>query len=1437
MNKSYVMKKAPKMTMNHQLDIKNCIPRLKKNKKHELRWGHQYYTALQDAVFSIKDNCHRSSEMPVSLRENVPTSQKNFVCDSCNDSFYFQSSFEDHNNRYSWILGYWCNYCFHIKCNHKTYEKLSCLTCDNAKKSKLSKLRAKGLQRGQKVGEILLFYNQCQFFEHLKKHNINCVGMNDIMLMPLPHNIQRDEYSTLERVCKILMEYMFINKIHIMDWFRINKIHCKWWQMKCSDDNPIGELLKKYVDDCSKTPMTAKSTVAIGTNEKFVDENPVPPSVDEQSSESSEDDDNPCDTEISFVDCGPTRTYIINSEGNIIKPININKPSASLASISELNDLAKDKNINISTSTSQHPSNSVNNKKIIIISQKSQINEDKNSAENNKIKNIRKKDNVKINEVIMTPRLLVNSTDDEKQMPNIVSKNHNVVIPSGAKILFQQIQKPATEVSNVDFDDNTASLVSPKFNMVKNKIKIFPSKFTTPENNNSLLKKIPIVRENSKFINNNIKLKPLHNTESLIVKYRESMENNLQQSNKKLIQMIINNIKDVIRKYQTSKRCADIKNVTANNLIAIKKFENYLNNSKNSDANTNDDESINEEFNNRIREWESQYNKQMIKPECLKCRRKLRPTNYIIGISKPAVNEAKFCQCHNYICHLCNSKLGDANRYETHMRFHKRESPFVCPECRESFSSMFHLETHIWTKCFHIMTQQFFTCRICEVEGFLTMEDVTRHFALVHARNVVFCNECQRLFNSYSEYRLHYMKNHIADSSIDSSISDPVRFLICEYGRCLVKPENFHAHIHSHIEIDKVTYYTCPFCLFYTDDIVNNRQNIQNHILGKHAARLREVITLQTVKYLTGKFPLPMSQQYRYVPIMPAINIIPKNITANSKPSGAFEQASGSRKKSSILNKKSNKTNGNSHVQQAQNGIIIPKIVSVKSIIEDTNELQNNLSTSQVSPSYELNNSETKLHNDEEDEIVELPKLFVDMKSNTKTDVNCDGVKENNTNNSNADESEMNDVKVPLITEVETRNNTANAPVFKEENLNATHLLTPPPLKLQQQQQESSITEKNNISSADATLTITTVETKHKETRINELSNDNNKSDTEESPLNSETSSEPAKEKVTRKIMSNIQLSLKRKRRQRRPWRIALNGPNNPDIPPINYKCHLCNELISTSWSIVNSHFNANHSRDYKVEIITPMLTRLSANIVEIESKKNGRKRKLDSSIVTMKKRRRWAHKKFPDRPTSPSLGICIRQEPPLQDTEGNFKCKKCDSLFKNANILRDHVASNHRIRGHFLICLECGENFVVAPSLQMHLKAFHGITDPITYMAQNTAYAPDMTDELEAQERIAESNQCHVCMAVFEDKTALDKHFRVHGMAFLNRKRIEARNALRSPEKKCEITSTTLNTNEVGREIKKKNFNTEANNKDNVLPESDSANVNILTRISRLLS
>lgn len=90
----------------------------------------------------------------------------------------------------------------------------------------------------------------------------------------------------------------------------------------------------------------------------------------------------------------------------------------------------------------------------------------------------------------------------------------------------------------------------------------------------------------------------------------------------------------------------------------------------------------------------------------------------------------------------------------------------------------------------------------------------------------------------------------------------------------------------------------------------------------------------------------------------------------------------------------------------------------------------------------------------------------------------------------------------------------------------------------------------------------------------------------------------------------------------------------------------------------------------------------------------------------------------------------------------------------------------------------------MVASSLHMHLNVYHGIADPISYMTENPDYAPDVVGSHEAEGKALIDNQCQVCKAVFESKSAVDKHFRVHGMAFLSRKIQEARKASKTPEK-----------------------------------------------------
>lgn len=250
-----------------------------------------------------------------------------------------------------------------------------------------------------------------------------------------------------------------------------------------------------------------------------------------------------------------------------------------------------------------------------------------------------------------------------------------------------------------------------------------------------------------------------------------------------------------------------------------------------------------------------------------------------------------------------------------------------------------------------------------------------------------------------------------------------------------------------------------------------------------------------------------------------------------------------------------------------------------------------------------------------------------------------------------------------------------------------------------------------------------------------------------------------------------------------------MNGPLNTAEKLVKFCCHLCKESLDTSWSVVSGHYKERHNEDHKLATVTARLVRITPEFISSGYKDqllSSRKRKPEpTSVNAAKRRRRWTPKKHPEQKVgnSPGLGLCVEKET-AEDGQGNFKCKKCDNRCTDMANLREHIASNHRINSRNLICLECGENFVVAPSLQMHLKAFHGIEDPITYMSQNTLYAPESVDDYEVGGKTAVANQCYVCMAVFEDKAAVDKHLRVHGMAFLNRRMIEARNALKSPEK-----------------------------------------------------
>lgn len=1449
-----------------------------------------------------------------------------------------------------------------------------CEECRETDHAKQEYLHTKGLKKGLKLGKVLIFYNQCQLLEHLQNHDILNIEMTDIMLLPLPKNIQTEEYPQLEIVCKALMEHMFIKRVHIMDWLRNKKIdsNSKWWTTGLNNDNPVADLLKTYDPDGINIADSIPNISTIITGEprpkKKKKTGYILPTTDnnlaselnsavndfcERTSESSEDDDNPCDdtdiNETNIIDVPielPTRTY---PSKKLISPMpvvaTLQKPPVTSTSATTINNSlliptnspqivsSNLTNLNISTNPGRLTFEAIKNKKYIIISQTC----DKTTGATIMINDpktpvavgpqIGQGDNLK------TPKVPIPKLTGIKKNPIIVTHKNSsflrndgqVILQPGSKVILRQLQKNLPSVIKIDAEKTAplVSLPSSKINILSKPVKIKPritentekkteiptaivSPIPTEEikhlvavfkrtqikalgcntipisdlNNSAFLKFWGDTEINKKTSNatynvsknrppellslrfgdnrklyvqkqtvgfkdlntNSDKIKSHNKLDDVLViaKYRKALLDDMELFGKTRAQPIIDDLKAVSVKYINSKG-VDMSAILSDNLRSMKRLETFLNTEvARNDGLSNHHIQINEKFDNDLREWEKKYQESTAKGICRKCRLIVKPKYYIPGISKPAIKESDYCQCYNYICHKCKARQGNSRRYKAHLKFHAQDRPFQCPECYITPMTMSSLERHIWTKCFHIGTQHYFACKICDIKGFLTLEDITRHFVHIHAHSAVICNECDLLLCSYTDYKSHYLEDH----KFAVPIPQPERLLICDAGHCLVRPENYRAHLQTHSEIDKISYFICPFCSFFIKDKIANHDAIHTHVFFSHTLRLREVMTRETLQYFTAKFNLSVPLTHRFVPIAPAADTsLPKIINTCSIAANVFERTLSHNKSIELTGKTADETTEDNQTQSSQQQLPkLPKIVNISSGIDQVNSEINEVTNEMVMPkivsvtsidksAFKPNEKEKpkrivmfspqKTTNgdltiqDADGKIRTFPSI-VAMKINSKNDKNPLQLKKHELS-----DREISIVKVPVekkqLNALDKHQETIDTITHEELIINSdtepavidSEILIEP--KIEELDDSPLILESTDIPLPEPLLLNSQLPLTLPETPVTE-------------PIASNT-----KEKVTKELMENILQSLK-KRKRKKLCRIALNGPNNSDTS-INYKCHLCGELINTSWSVIKGHFDTKHSKDYEVSIITPKLERISSETMEMELKESAKKRKLDTSSPITKRRGRWGHRKYSDKPNSPSLGICVRQES-LQDTEGNFKCKKCDQLFKDVNVLRGHVAMNHRIRGHFLICLECGENFVVAPSLQMHLKAFHGIMDPINYMAQNTAYAPDVMDELEAQEKITESNQCHVCMAVFLDKAAVDKHLRVHGMAFLNRKRIEARKALKSPEK---LDQTDLSRTKNNQESKLK----DPTNTDNetILEDTDTANVSILTRISRLLT
>ncbi|XP_011702137.1 PREDICTED: uncharacterized protein LOC105458493 isoform X2 [Wasmannia auropunctata] len=1519
-------------------------PKVHKNRRIEDKWGQQYHRAVQNTVFGRQCLPYMPTEPPASLSEEIVESGPLYVCKQCKDCFRFQSSFEDHNTRHSWILGLWCHMCFKTVCTHISETGRStcikCSTCIKQHSDKRAYLRARGLNKSQRWGAVRVFYNQCQFIEHLKMHRLSSVNMGDLMLIPLPLNMSSSDWSPeFEMLCEALMEQTFLLRIHIIDWFKMHNLQDNWWKLVNgkSNDNIISKIVDGYqgrqifetnYNSSDATYDDSKSSLDMEFDSNFMDKNIDSYSASIISDKNIlENEDNPCTaTDITFVDCGPAsqcfepeipvncethkkqstaqeikncrlantvkmnnrttnetfknrnsletntihESAVIAKAGNYgsskslaiiqptfkdyvqqrktaqppVKKTARNNPNKLITKtgVSKIPDNsfkisipfpAKTSNIktnldpsslqttrvnnniltlqdpkNIASIISQLPPHFISNKKVVFIGQ------DCNVIAHGENEVITKKDSS--NSLVgnggtgsNTSTQIVCDSNAKKQeiTGKIIMKDGKKYIIKRTKEIMKEYQKILPKrspnlltVKNVTkatkqlaFEHNVSK---PKLTSTNSNENIGVQQITSLHNNSVLtpspspselssssscelhvkksvmpkLQEVPphlipisamaaqkyisetisLIKEENGDLYMDIKVVDRIAKESflsvcdVIVKYRREMFDEFYQMNNlelkerlehlqcvtEEMRQVLNFISDAVFK----EKLRAVNTLRCVIEVCFEKCNQDVQNKKNDDVILN--------------EWETRMESVY---KCLSCDRFIKPKSYIAGFSKLPKNANAYCSCYKQVCHECQSYQGTTSRFIAHQNYHKKSKPYICPDCGSKFNSFTSLEIHTWTACFHMSKKITFTCKICEIDGFRDLESVTRHFVIMHSKTKVGCEDCSRVFTLYNEYVQHCTETHPSKTE-----QNPVRLGGCKLSNVILRCENYMLYLEKYPGIRKLVWFKCPCCHLITTDNKHVSKLMNTHIRDNHVERMSKILSKEAFTEIFGTKYLKADKNF----IQQFFKVVSDNTFANEVPctddtmmpkivntrtisSEIFERGSQNTEWSADADmavaedsQTMKKTNGKERKD------LLPKIINVRSI----NDLKSSRSKEAI----------TKLD---------------DSKSSSQEETAKELDEDNELNASHISESE----KPPLADAVDVRVNSSNKSSKKVSNAVSEASTDNRKIKIvdfrkicKPDIEQHVIAEMCDIRKDENASYMASIPKPPPLTRIPQHLLEANKPEngSENEPVDGSKKSKSKRSSVRGADKSKV--------------RIAL-GTDVQEEESIDYLCHLCNERINTSQFVVQAHFREKHSDEYRMAVVTPQLSRISHDFINGGYKQfiNNKKRKSDSALYVCKRKRRWTPKKHVEtKDTNSQVGLCVKQET-AEDGDGNFICKKCGQRCADMPDLREHIAANHRLKDRYLICLECGENFVVAPSLQMHLKAFHGIDDPVNYMNQNPSYAPSFDGDLQTEGRTTVANQCHVCMAVFEDKAAVDKHLRVHGMAFLNRKRIEARNAL----------------------------------------------------------
>ncbi|XP_059051083.1 zinc finger protein 687b-like [Achroia grisella] len=235
------------------------------------------------------------------------------------------------------------------------------------------------------------------------------------------------------------------------------------------------------------------------------------------------------------------------------------------------------------------------------------------------------------------------------------------------------------------------------------------------------------------------------------------------------------------------------------------------------------------------------------------------------------------------------------------------------------------------------------------------------------------------------------------------------------------------------------------------------------------------------------------------------------------------------------------------------------------------------------------------------------------------------------------------------------------------------------------------------------------------------------------------------------------------------PYKCSLGITNSESIAKLNenigteIKCHMCENKISENWAEIKKHYAFNHKEhkcvDIKIVLERTDVEKLFKKKKQIKEHPMKKKRPKRTKIMIITN-----NKISNDTPSNTTVDIIVSKDNTV------YSCSKCDYISKTKALFETHMVS-HRDPCMAYQCMECGQSFVVKPSFSTHLLVEHGIANADEYITHKQCYNENALIKYQDNTDLVKplnDNQCRICRDQFDNLDDLEKHFRVHGMAFL---------------------------------------------------------------------